>query len=353
MPGLDMQDMEIAADACRKGAAKYLSRNPIIVWHHQANMPIGRVESLTFAEAGMYMTGVIFDMQDVLDRWRAHGKEIPLDSIALKCDEAWEGIQSGAFRGLSIRGGVREVVPAWSNELEKIVPRVLEVELYEISVTPIAVHPGTKITSINTIAKAFGEALEVCKALELQPQPCQQEGDAMSQTIKEKWDALQAAIAASADENGMVELPAEVEKGLQAYGQAIEVPPKSLEEQLQEQQEVIKGLQERLGAMEQPASPARPAERRGYASAHTPTEAKVKPTGAPASNVNVVAKALQLGSETYRGKTDFGQGERFQLPKEDIYKCALIEAQQQGHMAAGQINLSPQGHKWMQAQINA
>lgn len=342
--GLDMQKMELAADACRKGAQKYLSRNPVLIWHHQAEMPIGRVESLTFTPEGMYVTGVIDNMQEVLERWAQYRNEIPLDSIALKCEEVWQSLKSGTSKSLSVRGGVRDVIPVWSPEFDEAVPRVLEVELYEISVTPISIHPGTKITSINTVAKALGEAVEVCKALALQ----QPEGDTMSK-IASAWEQFQAALAESADENGNVELPTEVEKGLQAYGSNIEPSPKSLEEQLAEQAEVIKSLQERLDGQQGGETPA---PRRGYASVHTPAEAKVKPTGAPTKGGNVVEKALSMAAETYRGKTGFGEGDRFTLPKEDVYKVALVEAQQQGHMAAGKINLSPRGQQWVQSQLS-
>lgn len=352
LPGLDMQDMEVAAKACEKGAQAYLERNPVIVWHHQANMPIGRVESLHFTDEGMYLCGVIFNMQEVLDQWSKHSNTIPLDSIALKCEEAWQGIKSGAYSGLSIRGGVREVVPAWSSELDKVVPRVLEVELYEISVTPISIHPGTKITSINTVAKAFGQAIEIAKALDCKPLNTQ--GETMS--VVKAFEAFQVALAAVADNQGNVELPEEVSKGLEAMG--FEVPEaevaKTAEELIAEQQEVIKSMQARMDQMEQEArhNPGALADRRGFTSINTPTEAKVKPTGAQVKAVNVVEKALNCASESYRGRLNFGEGDRFAMAKDDIYKLALIDAAQQGHMSIiDNVNLSPKAQAWAKEQL--
>jgi hypothetical protein len=311
LDGLDMQDMEIAADACKKGAAKYLQRNPVIVWHHQANMPIGRVLSLTFTPQGMYMTGEIHRMDHILDKWAQYKDDIPLDSIAMKCEEVWQGIVSGSYRGLSIRGGVRQVMPVYSPELDKPVPRVLEVELYEISVTPISIHPGTKITKVNTVAKALSEAVEIVKALPCQPQ---QKGDRMS-VIQEAWAALQAAIEAEAKENnGAVELPEEVAKGLHAYGSAVDgVDPE-------------------------------PADRIGHSTLETPKEAKVRPTGAPQrGELSPIEKALKVDAPTvYMGRTQFGEGDAFGLPESDVYKLHLMMANNQGHMSLiDGVNLSP------------
>lgn len=322
LDGLDMQDMEIAADACKKGAAKYLQRNPVIVWHHQANMPIGRVLSLTFTDKGMYMTGEIHRMDHILDKWSQYRDSIPLDSIAVKCEEVWSGIVNGSYRGLSIRGGVREVVPVYSPELDKAVPRVLEVELYEISVTPISIHPGTKITKVNTVAKALSEAVEIVKALPCQPQ---QKGDHMSD-IREKWAALQAAIEAEGKaNNGVVDLPQEVAKGLAEYGSAVD------------------------GADTEP----KPAARVGHTTLETPSEAKVRPTGAPQSGtMSPIEKALKVDAPTaYMGRTDFGKGESFGLPESDVYKLHLMMANQQGHMTLiDGVNLSPQAQRYFAAQ---
>lgn len=320
LDGLDMQDMEIAADACKKGAANYLQRNPVIVWHHQANMPIGRVLSLTFTPQGMYMTGEIHRMDHILDKWAQYKDSIPLDSIAMKCEEAWQGIVSGSYRGLSIRGGVRQVAPVYSPELDKPVPRVLEVELYEISVTPISIHPGTKITKVNTVAKALSEAVEIVKALPCQPQ---QKGDRMS-AIQQKWAELQAEIEAAAQSNnGEVELPEEVAKGLAAYGSAIEgVKPE-------------------------------PAERIGHSTLETPVEAKVRPTGAPQKGeLSPIEKALKVdGPTVYMGRTKYGEGEPFALPESDVYKGHLVMAAQQGHMSLiDGVNFSPKAKQYFASQ---
>lgn len=322
LDGLDMQDMEIAADACKKGAAKYLQRNPVIVWHHQANLPIGRVLSLTFTPEGMYMSGEIHRMDHILEKWAQYRDDIPLDSIAVKCEEVWSGIVNGSYRGLSIRGGVREVRPVYSPELDKAVPRVLEVELYEISVTPISIHPGTKITKVNTVAKALSEAVEIVKALPCQPQ---REGDRMS-AIQQKWAELQAEIEAAAKENnGEVELPEEVAKGLASYGSAVE------------------------GVNVDP----RPAERIGHSTLETPAEAKVRPTGAPTpGSVSPIEKALNHDAPTvYNGRTNFGEGDAFGLPESDVYKLHLMMANSQGHMSLiDGVNLSPAVNKYFAAQ---
>ena len=359
LKGIDMQEMELAADACQKAAATYLKRNPVIVWNHQPNLPIGRVLSLTFTSDGMYMSGIIYDMSDVLKRWKKHSKKIPLDSIALKCEEVWAGIKSGAFRKLSVRGGVRQVAHAFSPELQKQIPRVTEVNIYEISVAPISIHPGTDITAINTIAKGLGEALDISKGL-----PALQVKE-KTMDVKEAWEQFQATLKANADDNGTIELPEEVTKGLQAYGNALvpeeqEIP--ALEEPPVEGEpppvqtdnhqlaalirtEISKGL-EPLQAQNQQLQEeidqlkGQPDGRRGRVSLQTPTTAKVKPDGAP-NKPGAIQKALDAASTTILGRTEYGEGDRHRMSTLDVFKLALIDAEREGHMRCGKVNLSP------------
>lgn len=354
LTGIDMQAHEMAADACQKGAEKYLKRNPVIVWHHKAELPIGKVETLTFDDRGMYMTGYIFRMSEVLEEWKAHKEDIPLDSIALKCEEVWEGIKQGYFGSFSFRGGVREVAPVWSDELQRVIPRFLEVELYELTISPIGIHPGAKITRINTVAKAFGEALEICKALDYQPQSTTPKGETMD--LSKQWEAFQATLIANADENGNVELPDEISKGLQELGFEAKEPEvvKTPEQLVAEQAEVIKSLQERLDSMESGGSGA-PAARRGHATVNAPEDAKVKPTGATgegAGKVNVLSKCLTDASTTYRRRTNFGEGSAFLPAPPDVYKSALVEAENQGFMKCGKVNFSRNFNQYVRENIN-
>lgn len=171
--GIDYQDMEIAPGAFESMAEEYLRKNPVILWDHIRHLPIGTVHSLTFADEGLYLKGEIWRLEDLdwddeEETRKAKSKDevfVGTENIAKKCDQVWKLIVSGKIRGLSVRGKARQYVPVYSESLQQYVPRVTEFLLYEISVTPIQVHPGAQITAVNTIAKS----LEICKSLPIAP----------------------------------------------------------------------------------------------------------------------------------------------------------------------------------------
>lgn len=171
--------------------------------------------------------------------------------------------------------------------------------------------------------------------------------------VSKAWEAFQKSLAANADENGNVELPDAVSKGLEALGmEQFQVDPiKTPEQQIAELMEVNKSLLERVEAMEQGGNAA-PAARRGFASVETPEGAKVRPTGAPTKQVNVIKKGLDMAASAFKGKTNFGEGDRFLLPVSDVYKMALIDAAQQGYMSMiDGVNLSPKAKEWAAEQV--
>lgn len=161
--GIDFEDMEILPEAFKAGAQAYLDKNPVILWDHVRNIPIGKCLEISFKEEGIYIKAEIFNLTK--EGKDADGKE-PIDmpkdprfpalqSIAAKCDEVWKLIVGGHVRGLSVSGRVRGKMRTYTDENGVKVKQPPEVLLYEISVTPIQVVPKAKIDAANTLAKAL------------------------------------------------------------------------------------------------------------------------------------------------------------------------------------------------------
>lgn len=275
--GIDWQNEEILPDAFKKGAAEYLQKNPVLLWDHQRDKPIGRALSLTFSPEGVYLKGEI--LRYPLSPHRMEGSP----SLALLCDEVWQSILLGTARGLSVRGAARSRQEAYSEGLGRVFRRVLEVLLYEISVTPIQVHPGAKIVAANTLAKA----LDLAKALPI--------GKNKMPDLQELQKAYIAGLKAHAEQNGGVvpddvaDVHLRVSKALQPAAPSSPVAD-----------EVKKGLdleaenaelKAKLAAFEGKAAPSKKQE-----TFHADPKAAVKPVGEVDGNL-VLSKAIDLLSD--------------------------------------------------------
>lgn len=254
--GIDYQGHEIAPDAFEKMASEYLSKNPVLLWDHIRHLPIGNVLSLTTTDKGLYIEAEIWKLNDL--EWdeeeearkaKEQGEHYAGKAdIGAKCNQVWDLVRTGKIRGLSIRGKARQWQPVYSPELRTHIPRITEILLYEISVTPTQVHPGAKITAVNTLAKA----LDLCKALPLCPgggsylppqddktrptmkaprraymttptQGAKPRGEpVMSEKIKQLTDQLNAELAAAAGEDGSIELDPAVAAQFQQWGASVE-----------------------------------------------------------------------------------------------------------------------------------
>lgn len=253
--GLDYQGHEIQPDAFEKMAAAYLAKNPVILWDHIRHLPIGTVHSLTTTDEGLYIQGEIWRLSDLDWDDEAEAKKakkqkkvyVGTESIAAKCNEVWALMRTGKIRGLSIRGKARQYVAVYSPELKRHVPRVTEVLLYEISVTPTQVHPGAKIVAVNTLSKS----LELIKALPLvtcgegsktggdepktpptvettnhralfRPARMTQGGPMNFDKIRQLQQDLADELRALGGEAGEVEIPVDVAQQLKEFGSAVD-----------------------------------------------------------------------------------------------------------------------------------
>lgn len=379
LKGLDYLDTELPPEAFVKGAQEYLTKNPVICWSHKPNLPIGTVLSLTFTEEGLYMTGYIHDQSDLLKAFKKAKKKAPPDSIAVKCEEAWKGIKKGWYKGLSVRASVRALEKVESSELGKKVIRFLELLILEISVCPIQMHPGAKITAVDTLARGLPQeqstttleqAIEIVRGLPALPQ----EEEPMD--VQEAWKKFQESLQANS-KDGQVELPEEIARGIQGLSGAIsddagdqggdgngkgddgggnEDPEKPPRKEPPSQADLQAMMSEAVrGAFEEHVKPLREeldqlkgkrAPRKSVISIKTPEGSTARPDGAPTKH-GAIRRCLGEASRTYNGLTEMGKGEIFGLSLLDVTKLCLLDAGQQGKLkVGGSVNLSRRGREY-------
>lgn len=274
LKGIDYQGHEIAPDAFEKMAHEYLAKNPVLLWDHIRHLPIGTVHRLTTTEEGLYIQGEIWRLNDLTwdeeeearkaeERGEVYAGQ---ESIAQKCNEVWHLIRTGRIRGLSIRGKARQFVAAYSPELGEYIPRVTEVLLYEISVTPTQVHPGAKIVAVNTLAKSldllkglplyrptepttepspgpkqapqeqktgYARTNKAKAIMRLPTPPTSQQGEHMSfEKIRELQRQLGEELEAMGSAGDAIEIPEDVAVGFKQFGDAVQLDGVDLEKGL-------------------------------------------------------------------------------------------------------------------------
>lgn len=315
LSGIDWQDEEISPDAFNASARDYLARNPVILWDHKRYLPIGRCLSLTFTEQGIYVKGEILRGREIAADWANNpsldGHRFPgAESIGAKCDEVWNLILQGIALGVSVSGSARMRANVYGEELGRVVSRVVEALLREISITPIAVHPGAKIVAANTFAKA----LELTKALELRPiQQPKERGNTMKIKKEELIAAqqnLRSLLNGYAEQNDgnlpdeWVEEHQDLQKALvipevQEDDGAIETSNHELSELIENQiQKALNPMQEENEKLraEIAALKGEQAPIKNRVTLTTPEGSQVKPMDAASKKSNV-QKALELASD--------------------------------------------------------
>lgn len=191
--GIDWEDEHVPASVFQNAVDAYAKKNPTILWDHKRDQPIGVLMAWEVDKQGLFVRFRILDERDFDD---------PENSDLLRlCNQTWSLIKRGLVRGLSWNGRARKRF-VWSSELGKYIKQPVEILMSEITVTPIQVGPGAKITGVNTLSKA----LEICKALTLGAQ-----GEkTMDPKMKAAIEAQKAYLASLGDLPDGAELPKEL-----------------------------------------------------------------------------------------------------------------------------------------------
>ena len=312
--GADWEDEDVPPHTLLDAVEAYARKNPVILWDHQRDKPIGELLEWEVTEKGLFVRFRIFDERDFDD---------PKSELLALCNQTWSLLRRGLVRGLSWDGRARKRW-VWSDDLGKYIKQPVEVLMSEITVTPIQVHPGAKVTGVNTLSKA----LRICKALRIGGSAITTGENPMNPKVKAAMDAQAAYAASLADLPDDVELPEELltnEEGItKALGlggsqeppveppqeneppasnpPAFQMPPE-LQEAITKSLEIGQQNAAAIAALSGEVAPLR------NQVAHDDPGANPRPAGGAPSTYERMTKALELGSQVRDGKLNRGQGE--------------------------------------------
>jgi len=311
---------------------------------------------LTITPEGLFIKGELFPPKNEASSTLPtpkdnYGRTIEgFESFRDKADEVWEAIRQGFFRGLSVNGKARKRA-VWSPQLNKYVSQVVEVLLYEISITPTQVHPGSRITAVNTLAKA----LSITKAL---PIYNSERKDPMNKQ-DEVRAAQEALISSLRDLGADGELPEEFLQLHDEITKAIEIEevPGDLVPAPIADPEVEKSLiTEAVTAALEPVV-ARLAQLEGVPAPHrnqtthdAPDGAAPKPGAGPTDSPTAIEKALDALSRSKDGQADYGEGETHRCDAVTAMKLIMIRGAASGKIKADNTVLAPHEQKFFAAQ---
>ena len=324
--GIDWQDEEILPESFERGAMDYLSKNPVLLWDHKRHIPIGKVRSLTITDDGLFMQAEIFapTEEDTERLQQLNSLSEGYDSYLLKANEVWWGVQQGQIRGLSVSGRTRRRA-VFSPELNKYIHQGVETLIHEISITPTQVHPGSRITGVNTLAKA----LELTKAL-----PLIYTRTTMNEKQKKAFEAQTAYLAALKELGDGAELPQEMVEVHKALSTAIadDPQPEKKEVAVQEQPDItaliVKAIADQLSPIQEQINKLAnvPAPIKAKTSLVAPEGASVKPL-TEQNESNAIEKALGIVAMSKNGRANLGDGEFHGVDGVEAIKFIMARSQ--------------------------
>jgi len=136
--GLDRKDEAFLPGVFEKGLDKYFRDNPVLLYHHNYDKALGKVEECKLDGKGLFVKAVLDDPE-------------PNTELA----DVYNKVKSGTIKGFSI-GGIfkRKMTPQG--------PRVHQADFAEISVTPLPLEPGSLF---DLAGKAFGSDEQLEQAI--------------------------------------------------------------------------------------------------------------------------------------------------------------------------------------------
>lgn len=166
---VDRQDEAFMPNAFSKAINQYL-KNPVLLYHHMADKAVGQVKDLKLApDKGLYVKA-----------W--------LDKPADGTEDAniYNKVKSGTIRAFSVGGVFRR-------KQTPMGPRIHEVDLREISITPLPVNPR----SLFAVAgKAFGTEPDLAAHL-----------DALTELVEAQDELAGKAVSAEKRRNAKYHFP--------------------------------------------------------------------------------------------------------------------------------------------------
>lgn len=335
--GADWEDEDVPSHVFLGAIEEYYRKNPVILWDHQRDKPIGELLEWEITDQGLFVRFRIYDSRDF---------DNPNSAMLALCNDKWSLVRRGLIRGLSWDGRARKRW-IWSADLGKMIKQPIEILMSEITVTPIQVHPGAKITGCNTLSKA----LRITKALRLRG-GATTGANAMPMTPEQQaaFDAQQAYVAALKALPEGVEPPAEVITNQEAITKALGLKQPPAQPPVAPAQPAIpadimeaitKALAPTMSLVEQHTA-AIAAISNQAAPLRNQVAHDDNPVGQPRPNAGApdmyerMTKALDMGGQIRGGKLERGQGEAAMIGGPELMKM---------HMAINGMKLSWNGRQ--------
>lgn len=154
--GVDRQNEAFETGAFDAGMKAFMETNPILIYHHKYDQPLGQVKEYKMDQKGMWVKAWVSPAE----------AGTPLADVTNK-------IRSGIIRGFSIGGKFhRHMTPRGM--------RIHTADIAELSMTPLPINPRTLAT---VAGKAFGD-----------------EEDADLKSVTERLEKLEAQLAQAAED---------------------------------------------------------------------------------------------------------------------------------------------------------
>lgn len=133
--GLDRQDEAFEPGAFQRGLKTFLATNPIMLYHHKYDKALGQFTDALVDEHGLWVRG-----------------RVDKPAAGSWAEDVYNKIKRGTIKSFSVGG-------LFKRRMTPNGPRIYDVDLGEISVTPFPVNPRTNFAVIA--GKAFEEAPEL------------------------------------------------------------------------------------------------------------------------------------------------------------------------------------------------
>lgn len=130
----------MARDAFDKSLGEYLEKNPILLYQHNMNKPLGVVNEMFTDGTGLFARCTVPKPEDREEDWK---------------HTAYHDCRRGVLRTFSIGGFFTYDIENWGEEDEKWI--IAEVELLELSVVSIPSNPDSIFEAAQKAIKADGE----------------------------------------------------------------------------------------------------------------------------------------------------------------------------------------------------
>lgn len=190
--GIDRQEEAFETGSFERGLKSYLERNPIMLYHHQYDKALGQFTDARVDQKGLWVKG-----------------RVDAPAAGSWAEDVFNKIRKGTIRSFSVGG-------LFKRRMTSAGPRIYDVDLGEISVTPFPVNPRT---TFSVIAKKAFEGVEG-----IQPPPVDKVDEAPKEECAEckARDAAAAAQAATERETDEALLKRVLDRERQADADAAE-----------------------------------------------------------------------------------------------------------------------------------